>query len=188
MNTNVPPSAIRNNDFSLGASPYPSFPPPVASFSSGGNPSGNINNTVSYNAPGTAGPATSSFGAPVPYPFNGGAGPSNSNLNNAPKSATFSGGGGNNGLQAQQISVVKRTFVPSLPDELSIANGETVRVLSVYDDGWALCEKMNSGDKGVVPQECLEAVGKPGTPGGQLGGTDTGLKRNSSLREQGNRY
>jgi hypothetical protein len=180
MNNNVPPSAIRNNDFSIGSSPYPSFAPPVASFSSGGNPSGN--NVVSY-APGTAGPATSTFGAPAAYPYTGGAAAGPSNSNNIPRALPSAG------LQSQQISVVKRTFVPSLPDELSIANGETVRVLSVYDDGWALCEKMNGGDKGVVPQECLESVGKsaPGTPGGQNGG-DAGLRRNSSLREQGNRY
>ncbi|PPQ66188.1 hypothetical protein CVT26_011046 [Gymnopilus dilepis] len=46
------------------------------------------------------------------------------------------------------------TFIVSLPDELAIKVGETVRVLAEYDDGWALC--MNaSGEQGMVPIECL---------------------------------
>lgn len=83
------------------------------------------------------------------------------------------------------ISIVKRTFVPSLPDELSIANGDQVRVLSVYDDGWALCEKVVGGDKGVVPQECLESVtpSNSNAPKQQFaGGDDNRLNRASSLR------
>ncbi|KIM48681.1 hypothetical protein M413DRAFT_6052 [Hebeloma cylindrosporum] len=46
------------------------------------------------------------------------------------------------------------TFITSLPDELSIKVGESIRVLAEYDDGWALC--MNtSGQQGMVPMECL---------------------------------
>jgi len=56
------------------------------------------------------------------------------------------------------ICVVKVSFVPSLPDELSIASGDQVRVLSTYDDGWAMCEKVSSGERGMVPQECLEDI------------------------------
>ncbi|KAF9495839.1 hypothetical protein BDN71DRAFT_816760 [Pleurotus eryngii] len=49
---------------------------------------------------------------------------------------------------------VVSTFIPSLPDEMSISMGETVRVLAEYDDGWALC--MNGrGEQGMVPLECL---------------------------------
>jgi len=73
--------------------------------------------------------------------------------------------------------------VPSLPDELSISNGEQVRILSVYDDGWALCERVSNGEKGVVPQECLEMVKQPST--GALappGSEDSRLDRKSSLR------
>lgn len=52
-------------------------------------------------------------------------------------------------------ATVKCTFIPSLPDELEISTGETVRVLSEYDDGWALC--VNSrGEQGMVPLECLD--------------------------------
>jgi len=50
------------------------------------------------------------------------------------------------------------TFITSLPDELSINVGETIRVLAEYDDGWALC--MNtSGQQGMVPMECLNRGG-----------------------------
>jgi hypothetical protein len=80
------------------------------------------------------------------------------------------------------VSVVKRTFVPSLPDELSINNGDQVRVLSVYDDGWALCEKVSSGEKGVVPQECLDTANLPSAGAPTTGSEESSLNRNSSLR------
>jgi len=47
------------------------------------------------------------------------------------------------------------TFITSLPDELSIRVGETIRVLVEYDDGWAL--SLNSrGEQGMVPLQCLD--------------------------------
>ena len=50
---------------------------------------------------------------------------------------------------------VRCTFVPSLPDELSITTGEMVRVVGEFDDGWALCANAR-GEQGVVPLECLD--------------------------------
>ncbi|KAL0946493.1 hypothetical protein HGRIS_012711 [Hohenbuehelia grisea] len=52
-------------------------------------------------------------------------------------------------------AAVVSTFIPTLPDELSISLGDTVRVLAEYDDGWALCASM-IGEKGMVPLECLD--------------------------------
>ncbi|KAH7923549.1 hypothetical protein BV22DRAFT_575061 [Leucogyrophana mollusca] len=52
-------------------------------------------------------------------------------------------------------AIVKCTFIPTLPDELSITTGERVRLLASYDDGWALCANAR-GEQGMVPQECLE--------------------------------
>lgn len=47
------------------------------------------------------------------------------------------------------------TFIPSLPDELTVSIGETLRVLAGYEDGWSLC--MDSrGKQGMVPDECLD--------------------------------
>ena len=47
------------------------------------------------------------------------------------------------------------TFIPSLPDELTISVGETLRVLAGYEDGWSLCMNFR-GKQGMVPNECLE--------------------------------
>jgi hypothetical protein len=52
-------------------------------------------------------------------------------------------------------ALIQCTFIPSLPDELSIRMGETVRVLEEYDDGWALCANAQ-GERGMVPLECLD--------------------------------
>ncbi|KAG9049120.1 hypothetical protein FS837_011132 [Tulasnella sp. UAMH 9824] len=64
------------------------------------------------------------------------------------------------------LVVVARTFVPSLPDELSIQTGEQVRIISKYDDGWAHVERLRSGagENGVVPMDCLEAVSGGNAP------------------------
>ena len=45
--------------------------------------------------------------------------------------------------------------MPSLPDELTICVGETLRVLAGYEDGWSLCMDCR-GEQGMVPNECLE--------------------------------
>ncbi|XP_006457833.1 hypothetical protein AGABI2DRAFT_148367 [Agaricus bisporus var. bisporus H97] len=51
-------------------------------------------------------------------------------------------------------TVVARSYVPTLPDELAISTGETLKVLQEFDDGWSEC--MNSaGEVGMVPLECF---------------------------------
>jgi len=47
------------------------------------------------------------------------------------------------------------SFIPSLPDELTISIGETLSVLAGYEDGWSLCVNRR-GKQGMVPNECLE--------------------------------
>ncbi|KAF8236241.1 hypothetical protein L208DRAFT_1106570, partial [Tricholoma matsutake] len=49
---------------------------------------------------------------------------------------------------------VVSTFIPTLPDELSIAIRETIHILSEYDDRWAYCSN-GRGETGMVPLECL---------------------------------
>lgn len=56
---------------------------------------------------------------------------------------------------APNAAIVKSTFIPSLPDELSITTGETVRIIQEYDDGWAMCAN-GGGEQGMVPLECLD--------------------------------
>ncbi|KAH9832901.1 uncharacterized protein C8Q71DRAFT_775490 [Rhodofomes roseus] len=62
--------------------------------------------------------------------------------------------------------------MPSLPDELAVSQGEMVRVLSEYDDGWALCANMR-GEQGAVPLECLQRqrVNVPGAANPGAGAT-----------------
>ncbi|CAL1705731.1 unnamed protein product [Somion occarium] len=64
---------------------------------------------------------------------------------------------------------VRCTFLPSLPDELSISTGEMVRVLGEFDDGWALCANAR-GEQGVVPLECLDKGGNGQMPHGPVQG------------------
>lgn len=52
-------------------------------------------------------------------------------------------------------TTVACTFIPSLPDELTVCVGETLRVLVEYEDGWSLCRDCR-GEQGMVPNECLD--------------------------------
>jgi len=84
-----------------------------------------------------------------------------------------------------EVAIVARTFIPTLPDELHISNGEQIYVLNVFDDGWALCTNIH-GEKGVVPVECLQRFGAPAEmqlqPQSELGyGSEKAIKRLSSL-------
>lgn len=65
---------------------------------------------------------------------------------------------------------VRCTYIPNLPDELSVTVGEMVRVLNEYDDGWALCINARN-EQGVVPSECLDRNNAPlmKNPGQYLG-------------------
>lgn len=57
-----------------------------------------------------------------------------------------------------EIYVVKRTFEPSLDDELVLFPGDHIQVQVKYDDGWAFGVNLNSGSppgKGVFPFDCL---------------------------------
>jgi hypothetical protein len=165
---------------------FPAYPPTA------------VAGTTPYNpqAYSPAAAAASSPGYPAPYPF-GTSGNAQllmqQNYNNTTTAASFTAADLAGPVvirhtpptpttPAAAVSVVKRTFVPSLPDELSISNGEQVRIISIYDDGWALCEKVSSGDKGVVPQECLEMVKQPSAGASATGSEESRLNRNSSLR------
>ncbi|KAI5196223.1 hypothetical protein E4T39_07900 [Aureobasidium subglaciale] len=50
---------------------------------------------------------------------------------------------------------VQLEFRPSMDDELELKVGQIVRVLHEYDDGWALCMKMDRSQQGVAPRTCL---------------------------------
>jgi hypothetical protein len=58
------------------------------------------------------------------------------------------------------ISTVHRVqldFKPTLEDELELVAGQLVRLLHEYDDGWALCIRLDRSRQGVCPRTCLSA-------------------------------
>ncbi|MCJ1357132.1 MAG: hypothetical protein MMC33_007128 [Icmadophila ericetorum] len=50
---------------------------------------------------------------------------------------------------------VQLDFKPSMEDELELRAGQLVRLLHEYDDGWALCIRMDRSQQGVAPRTCL---------------------------------
>ncbi|KAF4984368.1 hypothetical protein FZEAL_436 [Fusarium zealandicum] len=50
---------------------------------------------------------------------------------------------------------VQLDFKPTLDDELGLRAGDLVRMLHEYDDGWALCIRLDRSRQGVVPRTCL---------------------------------
>lgn len=52
---------------------------------------------------------------------------------------------------------VQMEFSPSMDDELGLRVGQLVRLLHEYDDGWALCVRLDRSQQGVAPRSCLSA-------------------------------
>lgn len=71
---------------------------------------------------------------------------------------------------------VQLDFKPSMDDELELIAGQVVRIVHEYDDGWALCARMDRTKQGVAPRTCLSKMplkprpagpppnGRPSTP------------------------
>ncbi|KAK8127837.1 hypothetical protein PG984_008945 [Apiospora sp. TS-2023a] len=65
---------------------------------------------------------------------------------------------------------VQLDFKPSLEDEMELRAGQLVRLLHEYDDGWALCIRLDRSQQGVVPRTCLSTRPvKPRPAGGPPG-------------------
>lgn len=48
----------------------------------------------------------------------------------------------------------------TMPDELSIVAGETLRVIEAYDDDWCLAERVGrKKGRGIIPQMCIVEKG-----------------------------
>ncbi|KAF8421470.1 hypothetical protein EV426DRAFT_575799 [Tirmania nivea] len=52
---------------------------------------------------------------------------------------------------------VQMEYTPTQADELELHAGGLVRMLHEYDDGWALCVRMDRSAQGVCPRTCLSA-------------------------------
>ncbi|KAG6020976.1 hypothetical protein E4U41_002650 [Claviceps citrina] len=106
----------------------------------------------------------------------------------SPSSAVFQPNGGAaivtaGGTRTPNVHRVQLDFEPSLEDEMEMRAGELVRLLHEYDDGWALCIRLDRSQQGVVPRTCLSTrpvkprspegasrLGPPVNPSGQFSG------------------
>lgn len=73
---------------------------------------------------------------------------------------------------------VQLDFKPTLEDEMELKAGELVRLLHEYDDGWALCIRLDRSRQGVVPRTCLST--RPVKPRAGPGGSRSGPPVNPS--------
>ncbi|KAK3352598.1 hypothetical protein B0T25DRAFT_456383 [Lasiosphaeria hispida] len=64
---------------------------------------------------------------------------------------------------------VQLDFKPTMDDELGLKAGQLVRLLHEYDDGWALCIRLDRSQQGVAPRTCLST--RPVKPRAAQGGT-----------------
>ncbi|KAK0391207.1 hypothetical protein NLU13_0708 [Sarocladium strictum] len=67
---------------------------------------------------------------------------------------------------------VQLDFSSTLEDEMDLKAGQLVRLLHEYDDGWALCIRLDRSQQGVVPRTCLSTrpVKPRPPPGAQRSG------------------
>ncbi|KAJ6531114.1 hypothetical protein B0H19DRAFT_470393 [Mycena capillaripes] len=161
--------AVRNRKLRRATSPWMAAPRPTNPFEPAtypAGPSGNMGET-------TPGASFARVQPPVPVPVPSMPAPMPSSYNNPVPAAVPAGAG--------VPAAVRYEFIPSLPDELSITTGEVVRMLSEYDDGWALC-KNGRGEQGMVPLECLDRGSAPAQALQVEQQDPRNLRRTSSLR------
>ncbi|KAH6902610.1 hypothetical protein BKA70DRAFT_1040102, partial [Coprinopsis sp. MPI-PUGE-AT-0042] len=57
--------------------------------------------------------------------------------------------------------IICRPYTSTMPDELTVTPGIRVKVVKVYDDGWAMVEKLDSSSsRGLIPLDCLRQPGQ----------------------------
>lgn len=77
---------------------------------------------------------------------------------------------------ASNVHRVQLDFKPSMDDELELKAGQLVRMLHEYDDGWALCIRLDRSQQGVAPRTCLSPKPcKPRPAGGPNGPGPRGM-------------
>ncbi|ORY08199.1 hypothetical protein BCR34DRAFT_590047 [Clohesyomyces aquaticus] len=62
-----------------------------------------------------------------------------------------------NKLEKDVVNIhrVQLDFKPTMQDEMKLQVDQLVFLLHEYDDGWALCRRMDGSQQGVVPRTCL---------------------------------
>ncbi|KAH7885460.1 hypothetical protein F5I97DRAFT_1393413 [Phlebopus sp. FC_14] len=61
------------------------------------------------------------------------------------------------------VETIRRPFAPTLDDELSVVPGDRVRIMQIFDDGWAFVEKFSGStlpERGLIPVDCLREAGQ----------------------------
>ncbi|KAI8628191.1 hypothetical protein F5Y19DRAFT_144756 [Xylariaceae sp. FL1651] len=85
------------------------------------------------------------------------------------------------GPASTTVHRVQLDFKPSMEDEMELRAGHLVRILHEYDDGWALCIRLDRSQQGVVPRTCLSTRPvKPRPAGGPPGPRNGGPPVNPS--------
>ncbi|VUC23163.1 unnamed protein product [Clonostachys rosea] len=98
-------------------------------------------------------------------------------LTNGAAAIAAAGGPPNTSVHRVQLD-----FKPTLEDELELRAGELVRLLHEYDDGWALCIKLDRSRQGVCPRTCLST--RPVKPRNAQGGQSPNFPFPGSARDQ----
>ncbi|MCJ1380944.1 hypothetical protein MMC17_004053 [Xylographa soralifera] len=70
---------------------------------------------------------------------------------------SLSVGAASTGAVPINVHRIQLDFKPSMEDELELKAGQLVRLLHEYDDGWALCIRLDRSQQGVAPRTCLSA-------------------------------
>jgi len=65
-------------------------------------------------------------------------------------------------VEFETFETIHRSFVPTRDNELRVSPGDSVRVLDMFNDGWALAEMVpSSGEgRGLIPIDCLRKLGQ----------------------------
>lgn len=98
-------------------------------------------------------------------------------LTNGAAAIAAAGGPPNTSVHRVQLD-----FKPTLEDELELRAGELVRLLHEYDDGWALCIKLDRSRQGVCPRTCLST--RPVKPRNAQGGQSPNFPFAGPARDQ----
>ncbi|KAI9793979.1 MAG: hypothetical protein M1833_000497 [Piccolia ochrophora] len=137
-----------------------------------------ISKTPSPDAAGSRSPASIDYGQPSPA----GTEFSGSSVPGSPAASMLAAGGPG----ASCVHRVQLDFKPSMDDELGLRAGQLVRLLHEYDDGWALCIRLDRSQQGVAPRTCLSTRPvKPRPAGPPQGHPGRGPPPNMRLPIQG---
>jgi hypothetical protein len=101
---------------------------------------------------------------------------------NSSAAIAAAGGPANSAVHRVQLD-----FKPSMDDELELRAGQLIRMLHEYDDGWALCIRLDRSQQGVVPRTCLST--RPVKPrpqqNGPRGSPPQGPPMSPGMNQQG---